>query len=223
MKGLLEPVRLPGCNRSSFDLVPFWYSLQEAFELQFCWSSSSKSFSHWLNLAFLLQNRTICLHLCIQTFEPPSPGFEYQLCSPLRVFWSSYSWEVARSFLQGLGLTGESMLPSAGIMLRICSPSDKKAFSNPSSYLKCTSLPIACCFCSHVKGFLLPHCNFLLLLARLTSAESVLLNLGCYILLSTGAQPAEPCRFMPINLNFLARISKLVATRQLGSLFTWPL
>lgn len=56
-------------------------------------------------------------------------------------------------------------------------------------------------------------CIFLLLLARLISAESVLLNLGCYILLSTGAHPAEPCRFMPINLNFQARISKLVATR----------
>lgn len=26
MKGLLEPVRLPGCNKS-FDLVPFWYSV----------------------------------------------------------------------------------------------------------------------------------------------------------------------------------------------------
>lgn len=35
-------------------------------------------------------------------------------------------WEVAGSFLGGLGLTDESMLPSSGIMLRTCSPPDEE-------------------------------------------------------------------------------------------------
>lgn len=86
-------------------------------------------------------------------------------------------------------------------------------FSNPLSYLRCAFLLFARCFCYHGNDFLLPHCIFLLLLSRLSTAESVLLNPGHYIAPSIGACPSQPLRSMPTDLNYLAKISKLVAIR----------
>lgn len=70
-------------------------------------------------------------------------------------------WEVVVSCLQVLGVTDVNMLPSAGIMLRTCSPSDKnpsvtRLSKNTPPYLPVVSVPTARdSFCSSVFSFCL--------------------------------------------------------------------
>ena len=123
VKGLLEPVRLPGCNRSSFDFMPFWYSVLLIAS------------SIWV--AILLDFRFQEFLPLIESGLSPSQQnyFSPLVCTDI---WASISkiwvpalvsiglgvffgvlihWEVTGSFHQELGLTHESMLPSSGSSL----------------------------------------------------------------------------------------------------------
>lgn len=147
--------RWKGCWAFRMGQPCFWLPAILIFSAGNCKEHLSYTFFHFFSsksFDFLLQNRTICLHLHVEAFGPPSPRSGCQFCSPLGLFCALIPWEVAGSFLLEL-----STLPSAGILPRTFSPADKKP--SLTHFFPAHLLAIACCFCP-CMGFPLSHCIF---------------------------------------------------------------